>query len=285
MKPQTGTSLSLWAGTSDVPKFPQLNSDIDAEICIVGGGITGLTAGYLHAEEGRQVTIIDDGDIGSGESSRTSGHLSYVLDDSFRKMEKSHGKEKARMAVQSHVDAINTIERIVQSEKIDCGFSRVDGYLFFQPNEPADDLEKEHEAALNAGVNVEISPGSPLDFFNAYPCLKFPNQAEFHIIKYLAALAKVIVKKDGRIFSCTHIASIEDGSIVKLKTKNNHRIKARDALICTNTPVSDYIAIHTKQVPYRSYVIAFETKKDYVPAALYWDNEDPYHFIRVDRED
>src|SRR5437867_12070966 len=106
MKPQTGTSLSLWAGTSDVPKFPQLNSDIDAEICIVGGGITGLTAGYLLAKEGRQVTIIDDGDIGSGESSRTSGNLLNVLMDPFRTRKNSNGKKKASRPVKTNFDPI-----------------------------------------------------------------------------------------------------------------------------------------------------------------------------------
>jgi glycine/D-amino acid oxidase-like deaminating enzyme/nitrite reductase/ring-hydroxylating ferredoxin subunit len=285
MEPQTGTSLSLWAATSEVPRFPQLHNDVEVDICIVGGGITGLTAAYLLANEGMEVTIIDDGTIGGGESGRTTAHLSCVLDDSFHEMEKSIGKDKLKLAIQSHIEAIDAIEQIIKNEKIDCDFKRVDGYLFFKAGEPADDLERERDAAVRAGVSVEVSPGSPLESFNAYPCLKFPNQAQFHILKYLTALGKSITKNGGRIFNRTQISSIEDETRVKLETKNHFTIKAKQAIICTNSPISDYFAIHTKQVPYRSYAIAFEIENNYVPDSLYWDNEDPYHYIRVHRED
>ena len=49
----------------------------------------------------------------------------------------------------------------------------------------------------------------------------------------------------------------------------------------TNSPINDWVAIHTKQAPYRTYVIAGRVPRGSVPDALYWDTLDPYHYVRL----
>jgi len=56
-------------------------------------------------------------------------------------------------------------------------------------------------------------------------------------------------------------------------------------VVATNTPVNDRVAIHTKQAPYVTYVIGVRVPKDSVTRALYWDTGDPYHYVRLQRED
>ena len=77
------------------------------------------------------------------------------------------------------------LSELVKKLKIDCDFYHVDGYLFFSPDDDADILEKEHDAASKAGIEVEIVTKAPIEDFNTGPCLRFPKQAQFHIIKYL----------------------------------------------------------------------------------------------------
>lgn len=68
--------------------FEKLNNDVDTDILVIGGGISGLTTAYCLAKEGRNVVLVEDGYIGSGESGRTTAHLTCALDDRYFEIEK-----------------------------------------------------------------------------------------------------------------------------------------------------------------------------------------------------
>src|SRR4030095_15894461 len=173
------------------------------------------------------------------------------------------------------------IEEIILSNDIDCDFCRVDGYLFFNPDERADVLEKEYDAAKRAGLDVRLAAKAPLTGFNTSPCLRFPRQAEFHPLKFISSLAEIITKNGGEIYTNTHAKKIEDGSPAFVQTKNKFTIKAKNIFVATNSPISDYVKIHTKQIACRTYVIGVEIPNNTVKQALYWDDENPYHYIRI----
>jgi len=112
------------------PTFPSLTQNQRADVCIVGAGMAGLTTAYLLTKAGKTVIVLDDGPIFSGETERTTAHLVTVLDKRYFELEHLHGEGGAKLAAESHATAIDTIERIVREERIDCDFERVDGYLF-----------------------------------------------------------------------------------------------------------------------------------------------------------
>src|SRR5688572_4245991 len=155
MKSDAGRTTSIWMSTADLLKRPALAADAEADVCVVGAGIAGLTTAYLLAREGRRVVVIDDGLIAGGESSRTTAHLVSALDDRYYRLERLHGEDGARLAAESHAAAVDTIERIGHEEGIDCDFVRLDGYLFDPPEETASGLDRELEAARRAGLKVE----------------------------------------------------------------------------------------------------------------------------------
>lgn len=109
--------MPVWATTPRL-QFPPLTADVSADICVIGGGIAGITTAYLLAREGKSVVVVEDGQIGSGETGRTTAHLSNALDDRYYELERLHGGEGARMAAESHTAAIDTIESIAQAEHI-----------------------------------------------------------------------------------------------------------------------------------------------------------------------
>src|SRR5688572_18921202 len=82
---------SVWAATTEPILAPPLLENASADVCIVGGGIAGLTTAYLLARSGRSVIVIDAGAIAAGETSRTTAHLSNVIDDRFHVIERYHG--------------------------------------------------------------------------------------------------------------------------------------------------------------------------------------------------
>ena len=100
----------------------------------------------------RKWSVLDDGLVGRGMTGRTTAHIVNALDDRYYEIEKVHGEEGARSAAESHTAAIDRMEDIVRSERIECAFRALDGYLFDPPNEPVDNLRKEFEACRRAGL-------------------------------------------------------------------------------------------------------------------------------------
>jgi glycine/D-amino acid oxidase-like deaminating enzyme/nitrite reductase/ring-hydroxylating ferredoxin subunit len=285
MPSESGRTTSIWMATAAVPHFDPLQADTRADVCVVGGGIAGLTTAYLLAREGLSVVVLDDNPIGGGETGRTTAHLSSAMDEGFDSLERMHGEQGARLAYESHNAAVDRIEEIVKVEAIDCDFTRLDGYLFLAPGHTQELLEKERDAAQRAGfADVEFVPRVPLPGFDPGRCLRFPRQGQFHVLKYLDGLARVIRQMGGRIHTGSHVASVEGGTPARVSVKDGPTVTAdRAVVVCTNSPINDWVKIHTKQAPYRTYAIGARIPTGTVLTALYWDTNDPYHYIRLQR--
>lgn len=282
MNDHAGQSISVWMTTAELPSFPSLTTDEHADVCIVGAGIAGLTTAYLLGRAGKSVIVLDDGPIVSGETERTTAHLVTALDDRYFELERLHGEKGARLAAESHAAAIDQIERIAVEESIDCDFERLDGFLFAPPGEFGETLEQELAAAQRAGLtDIEIVARAPLGSFDTGQALRFPRQAQFHPLKYLAALAQAIIRDGGRIYTQTHATKIEGGEPARIETRDGPVVTAGAVVVATNTPVNDLLAIHTKQAAYRTFVIGADVPSGSLNKGLYWDTADPYHYVRL----
>jgi len=265
-----------------LPDAQPLDADARTDVCIVGAGIAGMTCAYLLAKKGKRVVVLDHGSIGGGMTSATTAHLSTALDDRYHEIERLHGADGARLAAQSHAAAIEAIDAIVAHEKIDCDFERLDGYLFLPPRGDADELLREYEAALRAGIEgLEWVSAAPIDGFDTGPCLRFPRQGQFHPLKYLAGLTRAVRRLGGTIHCGTHVSEVHGGERATVVTAGGHRVDCGAAVVATNTPINDRVAIHTKQAPYTTYVIAARVPRGTVEKALYWDTLDAYHYARL----
>src|SRR4051794_24824340 len=139
----------------DVPRYETLDADAETGVCVVGAGIAGLMCAYLLASEGHSVTVLEAGVLAGGETSRTTAHLSFALDDRYYELERLFGENGARLAFESHARAIDVIDEITLRRGIDCEFTRLDGYLFASVADTKEVLTKELTAASRAGLAVE----------------------------------------------------------------------------------------------------------------------------------
>jgi len=264
---------------------PPLRENIKTDICVIGAGISGLTTACLLQKEGRKVVIAEAWELGAGETGRTTAHLTAVLDDRFYNLEKIFGEDGAGLAADSHRTAIDMIEKIVRDHNIDCDFERLDAYLVALNPDQEKDLEKETEACKRAGFHPQRLPSVPLPNIRAGSALKFPGQATFNITKYIHGLARVFQEGGGQIFTGTRIAEVKGGKNPYARTESDYRIDADSIVVATNTPINDWVKMHTKQAAYRTYVVAFNIPKGTYPSFLLWDMPDPYHYARIVKGD
>ena len=193
------------------------------------------------------------------------------------------GEEEARNYLRARLAAIDRIEEIQETEGIECDFKRVDGYLFPAKTEDLKTLEAELDACRKIGFRgVKWVLQTPIPDAGVGRSLFFPKQARFHPRKYLAGLIRSIKANGGKLFADTPVVGVEENADgVSVKTAGGSVVRARAAVIATNSPINDWLAIHTKQAPYRTYVIAGQVPSGSVPDALYWDTLDPYHYVRL----
>jgi glycine/D-amino acid oxidase-like deaminating enzyme/nitrite reductase/ring-hydroxylating ferredoxin subunit len=275
------TSRSLWMEIDVAPDATPLFANERCDVVVVGSGIAGLSTAYELAKRDLSVIVIDRARICSGMTARTTAHLAPLCDDLMSEMAKLRGEELAKGFYQSQAAAVSRIEHVQKTEAIDCDFRRLDGYLFQGRRQPADVIDKELDAARAVGAAVHRLVGVPLAGCAERQALRYPDQATFHPLKYLAGVARACAAAGVRFFSETAVQEVtEDNSGVQVKT-TRATITAASAVIATNSPIVDRYALHTKMAPYRTYAMAFGINKGTLPDALYWDTEDPYHYVRL----
>ncbi len=282
-KSDEGKTVSYWEASENLVEKDSLNQSIETEVCIIGGGISGLTTAYLLTKAGKKVVVIDDGAIGGGETSRTTAHLSNAIDDRIYRIAEWHGDDHARLAVESHGEAISQIEKIAAAENIDCDFLRVDGFLIEAEDGGEDDLQKELETAQRLGLmQIEKASRAPIRDFDTGECLRFPRQAQFHVLKYLTGLAKAVEANGGQLFSGTHVTEWTGEDAPEVKIENGLTIKTQQIVLATNYPLQS--RMFAELPAYRTYVIGAKIPKDSVEKCLIWDNADPYIYVRTQPE-
>jgi len=276
------TTDPIWTDTTTIPRRQRLDNDVHCDVCVVGAGIAGLTTAYLLACEGRDVVVLDRAGIGGGETACTTAHVVNALDDRYADLERLHGEDGARLAAESHTKAIDRIESIVDDEGIDCAFERLDGYLFTPPGDDVELLDEELAAAHRAGLHdVHLVRRVPWQSFDTGPALRFPGQAQFHPMRYLAGLARAVEARGGRIHTDTSADDMHGGPGAVVTTTGGRTVTTRAIVVATNTPVNNIVTIHTKQAAYRTYVIGLSVPRGSVVRALYWDTPHPYHYVRL----
>jgi len=282
-KSDEGRNISYWQTSEEGVAAERLADSIETDVCVIGGGIAGLTTAYFLTKTGKQVVVIDDGPIGGGETARTTAHLSNAIDDRLYRIAKWHGDDKAKLAFASHSRAIEEIEKIVTTEQIDCDFSRLDGYLFESEGND-DDLDEELDTAHRLGLEqIEMVDRAGLKEFDTGRALRFPNQGQFHILKYLSGLARIIEQNGGRLFSNTRAVEWKGEGSPRVKTGDGRIVKAGSIVLATNYPIMS--KMFAKLPAYRTYAIGVRIPKGSVEKVLLWDTGDPYHYIRIQEED
>lgn len=281
----SGSHLSSWfKDESNLETLP-LGEDLTTETVIIGGGISGLLTAYELARSGKSVVVIEDGHCGSGETGRTTAHLTCLLDNNFSEYIDDLGEENARLLISAHMHAIDYIESVVDLESIGCDFRRLPSYLFPHPSAEADFIDKELHAARLCGLDAVKTDKVP-GMKNPVPGIRIDNQGQFHPLKFLSGLMTCIRRHGGKIYTNTHASEISHDFI---ETSEGFTVRANHVVVATNSTVNNKIQFSFKQAPFRTFVVAGKIPKNALPIAMWMDSGDkdrdpenaPYHYIRT----
>ena len=277
----TGTH-SLWMDSAPSIERPPLTGNHRCDVLVVGGGLAGLSCAYEAARLGRSVILVDRDQPGRGMTARTTAHLSSESDDWTHVLLDRQGEEIALRNHESQVAAINRIEAVCRDEGMDANFARLDGFLVPARSEDQDALEKEYDACRKIGMDVDWTERAPVPLPSGERALRFADQARFHPLLYCAGLAAAIERLGGRLHGGTAYTCHEEGAeSVQVEFENGASITCDAAMFATNSPVNARVAVHTKQVPMRTYAVAARVAKASVPDMLLWDTLETYHYVRL----
>jgi len=239
-----------------------------------------MSVAYRLAQAGISIVLLDAQRIGDGETGRTSAHLVTALDRRYSILKSNHGAEATRIIAESHAAAIDIIERISEEEKIDCDFRRCTGFLVATTSDGDHVVKQEDEDAREAGLATEYLPKAPLAAFDEFPCVRFERQAAFHPLKYLNGIASAVRRMGGAIHHNTRAKEIKGGKDAHVTVESGRTVSCRHVVVATNTPVNDWTTMHTSLAPYRTYMVGLEIDESEMFEDLYWDTEDPFHYVR-----
>lgn len=270
-------SESVWMATAPEKKFPSLEGDIEADVAIIGGGISGVVAALLLTREGKKVVLLEARRIGHGETGHTTAHLTEQVDAGYRAIAREFDRTAARLVARAGRRAIDAIGSIAERERIDCSFEVLPAFIYTDDPAEREALEEEARAAADAGIAASFTTEAPLPFPIA-GAIRFDRQAQVHPLRFLHAVAALAAREGARMFEQTRALDAKDGTPALVRTDRGV-VRAREILVLANVPLDERGLLQTKLPAARTYAVAGKTKTP-LERALFWDTADPYHYVR-----
>lgn len=262
---------SLWQtiNRTHEQKFPSLTEEIEVDVAIIGGGITGLTAATYLVAAGKKVAVIEGSTIGGGTTGNSTGNLYVETQPYFHSIVKKFSLEIAKAVAFSRKKAIDEIEHLVNSKNIDCHFSRRPWFLFTNDEKELDLVNKEFAVFKKMDMDIAQVKDLPLPF-HFKKCFTLSNQARFNPLQYVQGLADDLKKQNCLIFENTRVCEFSEQENKKCVIKTpKGKVLAKKIIQATHTPIAiNHLQMQT--APYRSYVIATRLKDQDCPEGHFW---------------
>lgn len=268
--------VSLWESTASSSDFHSLSQDIETDVAIVGGGITGIFTALLLAQEGKKVVVIESSRIGSGTTGYSTGNLHANIDEGIYQVKNKWGQGVATSVLQARMEIINRIEKTILDFGIDCGFKRCKHYLFPIEHNQEGQINQEYNVLHAAGMEVEQIDDIPLAF-KVQHAIKIENQAQFNPLSFVRQLAKKINSTNCQIFENSRAINIDFNKKIVFSSMGS--VIANSIVLATHTPAG-FNPLQTVLGPYREYALAAALKGTQFPDGIFWSQEQPSHSIR-----
>lgn len=219
---------SIWTNIKDID-CKKLDKDIEVDVLIVGGGITGLSA-LLELQNSNLKTILVDRNIcGHGVTSKSTAKITYLQEQIYMNIRKS-SYNKASQYLKSQIEAASRLKDIITKNHIDCDLKEVSSYIFTNEEKNVAKLDEEYDFLINNHVNAEKTK---LEGVNNILALKVDDTYTFHPLKYINHLKNMM--KDF-IYENSKVEVIDKKDGYYYSKVNGHIIKSKYVVLATHYP-------------------------------------------------
>jgi glycine/D-amino acid oxidase-like deaminating enzyme/nitrite reductase/ring-hydroxylating ferredoxin subunit len=262
---------SVWIDTApEAPAFGELDREVDADVAVIGGGIVGVTLAWLLKREGLRVVLVEADRIGHGVSGHTTAKVSSQHGVIYARLRSRFGARGARTYAQANEAALAFVAERVAENGIECDFRRRPSYAYGD----AAELEDEARAAQEAGLPATLVRSTPLPY-PVQAAVRFGAQAEFHVLKYLHALAAQLPGEGCEVFEGSR--AVEVGPFVKTP---GGRVRAQHVVMATHYPFLDRTLAFARLFPERSYAILCRISGE-APEGMFISASSPTRSVRA----
>ena len=271
---------SLWIETTkNKSNFKTLNGNEETEICVIGGGLFGLTTAYYLTKCGKKVIVLEKGEIGSKVSGNTTGKITSQHDLFYAHLIDDYGEDYAKKYLEANEKAIQNIKQIIKEEQIDCDFSMQKSYVYTTKEDEVLEIQKEVEAVNKLGKDAKFVNKIDLTI-KIKGAIEFEGQAQFHPRKYMLGLANSI-EKQNKIYQYTTVTDVEkNGEKYKVYTDKGS-VEAKYIVMASHFPIINMPGFYfVKMYQSTSYLIAVETKSQ-LPQGMYINVKEPMYSFRT----
>ena len=240
---------SLWEQTWEKPNFPAQDGDLSTDVLIIGGGMAGILCAYRLHCAGVPYVLAEAETICGGITKNTTAKLTSQHGLIYDKLISRFGIQRAKQYLAANQAALQAYRTLCRD--MDCGFEEKAAYVYALDDRRK--LQREVNALEKLGVPAEFTDELPLPFPVA-GAVKFPNQAQFHPLKFVSGLAKGL-----RVYEHTRVRELIGTTAVT----NHGRIRAKKVIVATHFPfLNKHGSYFLKLYQHRSYVIALQGAPD-----------------------
>ena len=265
--------------TTPKTNYPSLVKDLTVDVAVVGGGIAGISIAHRLKDLGKTVALVESGRIVEASTGKTTAKVTSLHGLIYSKLTKNFTDEGARIYGVANEAAIDRVEELVKKHKIDCDFSRLDAYTYAQEEKGRKEVKHEAEVAERLGLPASYTDKVPLEY-PTFGAVKFSRQAQFHVRKYLLALATRVDGDGSHILENTKATGIKAKGNDRLLETDKGTITAKHIVIATHEPFHDPGKEYADMTTFRDFALGILIKEDTPPGEFFSTGEEP-HSIRA----
>ena len=276
-------SESIWLATGEDSGFPALERDVRVDVAIVGGGIAGVTTALLLKRLGATVAVLERGAVATGATGYTTAKISALQGTRLSAIRSKNGADGAAAYAGATLDAIARIAALVEDEGIECDFERRDAFTYAGDQKEVASVEREAEAAREAGLPVESTTDTGLPWEVA-AAVRLAGQAQFQPVRYTRGLARRVEGDGSHVFERTHVTNVhEGGGPCRVATAGGATVTAERVVVATNYPLLDRGLFFARLEATRSYCVALPVRGE-VPQGMLITAGEPTRSLRTFRD-
>ncbi|MDI7743898.1 FAD-dependent oxidoreductase [Lysinibacillus fusiformis] len=243
---------SLWLQNAETISSDTLSTSVDCDVCIVGGGLSGIYTAYLLAKKGVNVVLLE---AKSAPAIGTTGHSTGKLTPQhgviYSKLLKFFSTEDVYTYYQTNKNAIESALKVASDDS----FERVDSYLYATTVPGKQTIEKELYAYKELNIPGVETTETELPF-DVTLALKMENTAQIHPTKFATHFLNLALKEGAAVYTNSRVTKVEIDEKFVL-TENDSKVTFKKLVLCTHYPIESIKGLITTKLSIdRSYLLA-----------------------------